>query len=78
MLDRIAEGEAEGILAWHPDRLARNMTDGAKLVELIESVGASLVFPTYHFDNTPHGIFCLSLFTFKPCQQDSTQTQKGL
>ena len=61
MLKCIAEGEAEGILAWHPDRLARNMTDGAKLVELVESVGAALVFPTFSFDNTPHGIFCLSL-----------------
>ena len=61
MLSRIAEGEAEGILAWHPDRLARNMTDGARLVELVETKGANLVFPTYHFDSTPHGIFCLSL-----------------
>ena len=61
MLVRISQGEAEGILAWHPDRLARNMTDGAKLIELVETVGANLVFPTYRFDNTPHGLFCLSL-----------------
>ncbi|MBX4189337.1 recombinase family protein [Candidatus Parcubacteria bacterium] len=24
MLGRLSEGEADGILAWHPDRLARN------------------------------------------------------
>ena len=61
MLGRIALGEAEGILSWHPDRLARNMTDGAKLVELVEQRGAALRFPTYTFENTPHGIFCLTL-----------------
>ena len=30
MLDRIEAGEASGILAWHPDRLARNSVDGGK------------------------------------------------
>ena len=61
MLGRIAKGEAAGILAWHPDRLARNMTDGAKLVELVEQCDTILRFPTYTFENTPHGIFCLTL-----------------
>ena len=28
MLARIEKGEAQGILAWHPDRLARNSIDG--------------------------------------------------
>ena len=28
MLKRIEDGEANGILAWHPDRLARNSIDG--------------------------------------------------
>ncbi|GHT81850.1 hypothetical protein FACS1894125_3450 [Actinomycetota bacterium] len=28
MLDRIEAGEVDGILAWHPDRLARNSVDG--------------------------------------------------
>ena len=60
MLDRIAEGEAEGILAWHPDRLSRNFIDGARVIELVER-GAVLMFPTFRFDRTPHGIFCLSL-----------------
>ena len=27
MLKRIERGEAEGIVAWHPDRLARNSLD---------------------------------------------------
>ncbi len=31
MLSRIEKGEANGILAWHPDRLARNSVDGGSL-----------------------------------------------
>ena len=30
MRDRICAGEAGGILAWHPDKLARNSIDGGK------------------------------------------------
>ena len=32
MLTRIKNGEANGILAWHPDRLARNSVDGGQIV----------------------------------------------
>ena len=34
MLKRIEKGEAKGILAWHPDRLARNSVDGGQLIFL--------------------------------------------
>ena len=33
MLDRIERGEADGILAWHPDRLARNALDGGMIIQ---------------------------------------------
>jgi hypothetical protein len=32
MLRRIERGEAEGIIAWHPDRLARNSIDGGRII----------------------------------------------
>jgi DNA invertase Pin-like site-specific DNA recombinase len=32
MLSRIERGEANGILAWHPDRLARNSVDGGRII----------------------------------------------
>ena len=32
MFARIERGEANGILAWHPDRLARNSVDGGKII----------------------------------------------
>ena len=34
MLTRIQNGEANGILAWHPDRLARNSIDGGQIIYL--------------------------------------------
>lgn len=36
MLRQIEQGSAEGILAWHPDRLARNSVDGGKIIYLID------------------------------------------
>ena len=32
MLDKIEQGEASGILAWHADRLARNSVDGGRII----------------------------------------------
>ena len=32
MLRRIERREAEGIIAWHPDRLARNSVDGGRIM----------------------------------------------
>ena len=37
ILDRICAGEAGGILAWHPDRLARNSIDGGKVIYLLDT-----------------------------------------
>src|SRR5258706_16189971 len=37
MLDRIETGEAAGILAWHPDRLARNSLHGGRAIYLLDT-----------------------------------------
>jgi len=37
MLSDIEKGKADGILAWHPDRLARNSMDGGKIIYLIDA-----------------------------------------
>lgn len=36
MLARIQNGEANAILAWHPDRLARNSIDGGQIIYLLD------------------------------------------
>ncbi len=62
MLKRIEAGEADGILAWHPDRLARNSVDGGQIIYLIDTgIIKELKFPTFWFENTPQGKFMLSI-----------------
>ena len=62
MIARIEKREASGILAWHPDRLARNSVDGGKVIYLVDTAKITdLKFPTFWFDSTPQGKFMLSI-----------------
>ena len=62
MLLRIEQGEASGILAWHPDRLARNSVDGGRIIYLLDTEKITeLKFPTFWCDPTPQGKFMLSI-----------------
>lgn len=63
MMTRIERGEAEGIVAWHPDRLARNSVDGGRIVWFLDrTLIKDLKFATYTFENNPQGKFMLSIF----------------
>lgn len=62
MLRRLKAGEADGIVAWAPDRLARNATDGGHILELLdERVIRDLKFATYTFENNAQGKFMLQI-----------------
>jgi len=62
MIERIEKGEACGILAWHPDRLARNSIDGGKIIYLVDTGKIKLLkFPQFWFDPTPQGKFMLTI-----------------
>ena len=62
MLKKLEAGKAVGILAWHPDRLARNSVDGGQIIYLVDTgVIQELKFPTFWFDPTPQGKFMLSI-----------------
>jgi site-specific DNA recombinase len=62
MIKRMEKGEAQGILAWHPDRLARNSIDGGKIIYLLDTgIIHDLKFPTFWFDSTPQGKFMLNI-----------------
>jgi site-specific DNA recombinase len=82
MLLEIELGHAQGIIAWHPDRCARNSIDGGKIIHLIDQkIIADLKFPTYFYDNSPHGIFNLSLaFSFSKLYVDnlSQNVKRGI
>jgi DNA invertase Pin-like site-specific DNA recombinase len=62
MIRCIEKGEADGIVSWHPDRLARNSIDGGKVIYLIDTGKIiDLRFPTYRFDNSAQGKFMLNI-----------------
>ncbi|TSC89320.1 MAG: recombinase [Parcubacteria group bacterium Gr01-1014_2] len=62
MIDRIEAGEANAILSWHPDRLARNSVDGGKIIYLLDTERlAGLRFPQFWFESTPQGKFMLNI-----------------
>ena len=63
MIEKVyASDEPVGILAWHPDRLARNSIDGGQIIYLID-IGkiVSLRSPTFWFEPTPQGLFMLQV-----------------
>ena len=62
MLKQIEQSRADGILSWHPDRLARNSIDGGKIIHMVDrGLIKSLKFPTFWFEPTPQGLFMLQI-----------------
>lgn len=82
MMKEIEAGKVNGILSWHPDRLARNSVDGGNIIYLLDqSLLASLKFPTFWFENTSQGKFMLSMaFSQSKYYVDnlSKNTKRGL
>src|SRR3989344_4118782 len=62
LIRMLEEGLADGILSWHPDRLARNSIDGGRIIYLLDTGKLlDLKFPQFWFDNTPQGKFMLNI-----------------
>ena len=62
MMQALEKGTAQAILAWHPDRLARNSIDGGRIIyDLDTGKLTALKFPTFWFENTPQGKFILQV-----------------
>lgn len=62
MIERVRRKEADGIIAWHPDRLARNSVDGGTLIYLLDQgILKDLKFASYTFENNSQGKFMLSI-----------------
>ena len=62
MLKRIENGDAQGIVSWHPDRLARNSVDGGKIIYSLDTGKLiDLKFPSFWFENSPQGKFVLNM-----------------
>ncbi|MHB8147175.1 MAG: recombinase family protein [Vulcanimicrobiaceae bacterium] len=62
MISNIEQGQAEGIIAWHPDRLARNSVDGGRIIHLLDrNLLKDLRFATLSFENNSQGKFMLQI-----------------
>lgn len=71
LVNDIKTGRINGVLSWHPDRLARNMKDAGEIIDLVdrESI-ADLRFHTFTFENTAEGKMTLGI-TFVLAKQYS-------
>ena len=60
VINLIEAEKIDGIVSWHPDRLARNSIDGGRIIYLLDTGKLKdLKFPTLQFDNSPQGKFML-------------------
>lgn len=62
VIKRIHAKEADGIVAWYPNRLSRNEVDAATITyDVRRGIIKDLKFCNYHFDNSPSGIWFLQM-----------------
>ena len=77
MLKKLEAGDYDAVIAWHPDRLARNMLEAGTLLDMLtpakgakEPVLKGMVFPTGNFENNSSGRLALAV-TFSLATQYS-------
>lgn len=77
MLKDIRSGKYDGILAWNPDRLARNMLEGGMLIDMIDTdTIKDLKFCTHHFTKDANGKMLLGMAFVLSKQYSDDLSQK--
>ena len=62
MVKQIRDGKINGILCWHPDRIARNAVDGGTIIDLLDKgLLKDLKFCSYTFNNDAEGKMMLGI-----------------
>lgn len=66
LLKELKKGDIDGIIAWHPDRLARNSIESGRIIEMLDTHEIKdLRFHSHQFSNDPNGKMLLGmLFVF--------------
>lgn len=76
VIERIKRGEADGIIAWHPNRLSRNEIDAATITYMArKGVIKELRFCAYTFENNPEGIMMLQIIMSQSQYESSKQAR---
>ena len=82
MLKRIRAKEFDAIIAWHPDRLARNMVEAGKIIHMLDTdVVKDIRFVSHQFSNDANGKMLLGmLFVFSKHYSDdlSSKVKRGV
>lgn len=62
MIEDVKQGKYDGIIAWHPDRLARNMKDAGEVIDLLDKrIIKDLKFKSFTFENDTSGKMLLGI-----------------
>lgn len=75
MMEEIEAGEADGIVAYHPNRLARNEIDSARTTYMLRGALKDLKFCNYNFDNSAEGIMMLQMIMNQGQYESSKQSR---
>lgn len=82
MLKRVRAKEFDAIIAWHPDRLARNMVEAGKIIHMLDTdVIKDIRFVSHQFSNDANGKMLLGmLFVFSKHYSDdlSSKVKRGV
>lgn len=77
MLNDLKKGVYDGILAWNPDRLSRNMREGGEIIDMIdEDQIKDLKFVTHHFTKDANGKMLLGMAFVLSKQYSDDLSQK--
>ena len=82
MIKRIRRKEFDAVIAWHPDRLARNMVEAGKIIHMLDTdVIKDIRFVSHQFSNDANGKMLLGmLFVFSKHYSDdlSSKVTRGV
>lgn len=77
MLKDFRQGKYDGILAWNPDRLARNMLEGGQIIDMIDQEQIKdLKFVTHYFTKDANGKMLLGMAFVLSKQYSDDLSQK--
>ena len=78
LINDIQRGRVDGVIAWHPDRLSRNMKEAGTIIDLVDKGSIKdLQFATFTFENNPAGKMLLGI-TFVMAKQYSEHLSESV
>ncbi len=78
LVKKIKSGELDGIIAWHPDRLARNMAEASIILDMLNTgTLKDLRFYSHPFSNDPAGRMMLGMMFVLATHYSDELSQKA-